>query len=253
VFDALAGLMLGDLARSRAIYAEAVRALTDRGNLHAAVTFPLIGRAHLLDLADGRPDAARDRVRTAIGRWGGTRAHLQHVWVWLNETDVWLYEGRGAEGWDFCRENRPAGDRVRYLDDFTDAMVHWTWARAAVAAAAAGADVRRGLAEATRAAAALGRYRDPHPGPPLGWTVRAAVADLRGDRAAAVRLLARAEAGFDRRGLAFHAAAARYRRGRLEGGPAGASLCDAAAAALRAAGVQDPTRFVAVYAPGFRA
>ncbi len=182
VFDILAWLMLGNLNRSREFYAEIARELTERGNLHAEVTFPLITWAHLLDLADDDTAAARARIRTAIARWGSNPGHVQHVLAWRNEADVWLYEGRAAEAWAFCREHRPVADRFALMEDFTDSMVHWTWARAAVAAAAAGEDRERALAEATRAAVALDRYRDPHPGPALGSMVRAAVADLRGDR-----------------------------------------------------------------------
>jgi hypothetical protein len=81
--------------------------------------------------------------------------------------------------------------------------------------------------------------------------VRAAVAHVRGDRAAALALLARAEAEFTRRGFAFHAAAAGYRRGQLEGGADGEARAAAALAAFRAAGVQNPERFAGMFAPGF--
>ena len=55
--------------------------------------------------------------------------------------------------------------------------------------------------------------------------------------------------GFDRHGMAMHAAAARRRLGMLLGGDAGDALVAAADAQMTAQGVVDPVRFTAMFAP----
>ena len=88
--------------------------------------------------------------------------------------------------------------------------------------------------------------------PAFGWSIRAAVAHLRDDRASALRYLERAEGEFTRSGMMLHVAAVAYRRGQLLGGDAGAALVARAEGEFRERAVRNPARFVEVYAPGFR-
>jgi hypothetical protein len=256
MFEALALSFLGELARCRAVFEEGSRNLVEGGNLHAAVTFPLVCRAHLLHLADDRPAGARRLVSDAIGMWSQSGVSQQHLWGWWSEIDVLLYERRGLDARTLClgwwdRAYRPA----LLLVELTRAHLVWTRARCAVARAAEPGTTpaeRRGLLrEAKGFARTLMRQRVPLFAPPLGWLIRAAVAHLEGDRATALCDLERAEDQFTRSGLVLHGAAAAHQRGRLAGGPTGAELGARAHDAFRARGVRDPARFAEVYAPGF--
>ncbi len=255
IFEANALLTLGDLPRLRAAFDECSRGMIG-GNLHAAVTLPLLSRAHQIDLADDRPGDACGRVQAAIGMWSRNGVHLQHIWAWWNETEILLYEWRGAGAWAHCFACWPRLIHPSLLDGMTYSFALWTRGRAAVAFAAElgenrSSERRSVLREATRAARALERLRVPYFAAAMGWSIRAAVGQLQGDRAGAIRELERAEQGYTRWGLSLHVAAVRYRRGQVLGGPAGAELVAAAEKELRVRGVSNPARFVEVYAPGF--
>jgi hypothetical protein len=257
MFEALALSFLGELKKCRAVYEEGSRNLVEGGNLHAAVTFPLVCRAHLIHLADDRPDDARRLVSNAIGMWSQRGVSQQHLWAWWSEIDVLLYEGRVADAYKLClswwdRAHQPALLPV----ELTRAHLVWTRARCAVARAdelgtGSPAERRTLLWEAKRFCRSLARQRVPLFAAPLGWLIRASVAHLVGDRNTALAQLERAEEQFNRSGLVLHGAAAAHQRGRLIGGADGAAISARAADAFRASGVRDPARFTEMYAPGF--
>jgi hypothetical protein len=81
-------------------------------------------------------------------------------------------------------------------------------------------------------------------------SIRAALAAARGDRAAAAELLALAAARFDALDMALHAAALRYRLGRLVGGDRGRELTAGAIGWMEGQGILRPDRMAATFAPG---
>ncbi len=89
--------------------------------------------------------------------------------------------------------------------------------------------------------------------PPASRMLRAGVAQVEGDPAAAMAHLREAVPGFERADMAMHAAAARRQLGRLLGGDEGAKLIAAAEAWMAREEVVRPDRFVAMLAPGFDA
>ncbi|HEX8954372.1 MAG TPA: hypothetical protein VF945_21105, partial [Polyangia bacterium] len=81
--------------------------------------------------------------------------------------------------------------------------------------------------------------------------LRAGLAHLDGDDAAAATLLGEAAAGFDEHEMRMHAAVMRARRGALVGGEAGQADRDAARAWMQAQAVANPERFLRVLSPAF--
>ena len=81
--------------------------------------------------------------------------------------------------------------------------------------------------------------------------LRAAVAHLQGDRAAAIALLARADELSARSGLGLSNLAVRRARGVLLGGAEGAALIAEADAICVGQGLRRPEGVAAVFAPGF--
>jgi hypothetical protein len=86
----------------------------------------------------------------------------------------------------------------------------------------------------------------------FGDMFRAGMANLRGDRAEAIRLLERAQAepGVDRALLVD--LGARFARGRLLGGPVGHTLVQQVLDRCREAGFESPVRLLESLWPGFR-
>ncbi len=253
-FEAYLLQLRGDLRASRDVLEMIARGQLDRGNVYLAVNIPLLGRAHLIDLADDRPTDARAGLHAAHATLNGEGYYLQHLYGWVNETEVLLYEGRGVAAWEWCLARWPhLAVQVLLTDHSTRAFALWTRGRAAVGhAAEAPADRAWVIADAVGVARRLGRMPVPYFAPGLGRSIRAAVLHLRGDTAAAVRELTLAEENFARWGVVLHAAAVRYRRGQLVGGVAGEKEVAEAEVDLRSRGVTDPSRFVNVFAPGFR-
>lgn len=85
----------------------------------------------------------------------------------------------------------------------------------------------------------------------LAVLLRAGLASARGDRAAAIRLLADAEARFGTAEMAMYAAAARRRRGELVGGDEGKALIGLADGTMGERGVVNPEAMTRMLAAGF--
>jgi hypothetical protein len=81
--------------------------------------------------------------------------------------------------------------------------------------------------------------------------IRGALAARQGDHETGVLELEHAAQAFDRYGVCLHAAAARYRLGKLRQGDAGAALAGEATLSARALGVKTPERWFRSLIPGF--
>jgi hypothetical protein len=176
----------------------------------------------------------------AAGYWGALISRIS--------IDRYRGDGRGAlmtveQGWARLEASQILrASMVRVFSVFE---------RALCAIAAAGSSDRAALLErAERLAARLSRERAPQAAP-MSRHVAAAVAAARGQRSAALAELGAAEAGFDGLEMAYLAACARFRRGELLGGDAGAALVTRARAYFSAQGVVNPERCVAMSAPGW--
>jgi hypothetical protein len=258
MFEGAVLLCLGEVRRFREVFEQSYQELVEVGNLHGQVTFPLVSRAYQLPLIADSSQDARELVRNAIGLWTHSGVYQQHLWAWIGEMEILLYEGHGRKAWELCRERWDTVARARnVMLAVTHAFALWTRARGVVACAAE-LDSRESaerpalLREVRRLGREIERKGIPMNAPPLGWSILAAVAHLEGDDRNALQYLERAEKHFTLEGWMLHAASLMYRRGQLVGGDAGRVLIEKAEAELTAREVRNPARFIGIYAPGFR-
>ncbi len=221
-----------------------------RGNVYAATNLRT-GYPCLTWLARDEPEVAREMVERAMAEWSKEGFHLQHYFDLVAETNLDLYCGRAASAWHRVMKAWPALEasmwhRVEIVR--IDTFVYR--ARAAVAALAAGVDRDQSRAIAEKDARRLTKEETAWAWP-NGWQTEAALRVLAGEPDAALPLLERAEAGFEKVSMPLHAASVRRRRGELLGGDAGASLITSADAALAAKGAVRPTAIADMLAPGF--
>ena len=182
-------------------------------------------------------------------RWSNRGYFLSHYWCFLGSTHVDIYTGEVESAYA-----RVKGEWPRLVESMLPRSVQLiriealhVRARAALALAArGGADQARLCREAERDARKIEKEGTTY-GTPLGRLVRAGVLHLRGDGAGAAALLDLAIAGFDATDMSLYAAAARYRRGTLNGDAAEVA---AAEAWMREEGIRAPARMVGMFAPG---
>ncbi|RLS36622.1 MAG: hypothetical protein DWH82_12985 [Planctomycetota bacterium] len=249
-------LELGELAQFRVLIDESTQGMLEKGNLHAAVTLPLLSRAHQLDLAEDLPDQARIRVRQAIGMWSQSRFFLQHFWAWWGETEIHLYEGNHAEAYRLGSEWLPHTKDTSYFDNLTQSFAFWTEGRILVGRAVDFAGGERTLqlplmARARKIGHRLTRLHAPAAAAAFGWSLLAACHHLDGHNEKAINLLEKAGESFDRLGMALHLAATRIRRGSLQDSPAGNDIFLRGKEDLQNRGVKNCLKFANIHQPGF--
>jgi hypothetical protein len=219
-----------------------LREAHDLGDRFASVVAGLyVGHARL---AAGDLAGARESVARARATWPREGFHFQH-WLALSiEVACDLYSGQGRAAWRRMQAIWPAIERsnlLRMQIPRIDTLM--LRAGAAIAAAQDAPDRRTLLRAAGRDARALARESLGH-ARAYAAVIRAGMATLTGDSAAAVRQLDRAEQIFAASDMPLHAASARWRRALLRGGSR-----ERADAELRARGIADPGAFVATLAP----
>jgi tetratricopeptide (TPR) repeat protein len=221
----------------------------DRGDLFAATSLR-VATQHVVLIAAGKPDEARDNVDAAMARWSQTGFQMQHRYALLTHVEIDLSCGKHREAyariegaWRAIEGSMLLRIRQQRIDTLS------ARGRAAVAAAR-GAHTRPLLAAAARHAERIIGEAMPW-AVAQGHLITAAVA-ARSDRPDdAVRDLRRASRGFAASGMALHAAVARHRLGALLGGDEGRALVTGADAWLAQAGVADGPALLAMLAPGF--
>ena len=229
----------------------------DRGNEHLVRALTL-RFGHLPSLLADDPGGAAEILRAARAGWWPARFSTLDCFLLFSRGDVLLYaeEGRGPAARVHVEGSWKALARSPLLRVEALALGALN-SRARVAlgfvagAGVSAADRDAALRTAEWAARRLRAHRNAL-SPPLAELVEAGVADARGDAPAALERFARADAALEAVGCPHYAAAARRRRGVLLGGEEGDALVAAADAFFRAQGARDPSRFVAVLAPGPR-
>ncbi len=240
-------LLLGRFAELRRAVDDDLRDARRRGDRFLEVS---IARSfQVLHLADDRPAAAREALARARVAWSSPALGFepQALLDLCARSDCDLYE-QGVGGDDVLTALRRAEGSFMAHVQYIRVMARWLRGRLCLALAARGGGARR-LAEAALVAAQLEREGVPTAAAWAGL-LRAGVAALRGDRAAALGALREVERVSVGDGLLGAAAAARWHLGRLSGG---AEARDAAARARAWAareGVVNPARFFAMIAPG---
>ncbi len=241
---------VGEMARR-------VRALLEReeerGDLYVASNLRS-GLTNFAWLHGGDPESARSELERVARRRSREGYHIQHYYDAIASTQIDLYVGAGRAAFARLTAEWPALRRSLLLRiQHIRIVMLQLHGRAALAAALEAATTRdrKSLAdEAVRDAKRL-------EGEDLPWStgfgrlLRAGAASVRGDRDAARAALDQAIATFEAAGMALYAAAARARKGALEGGDTGAALVASARAFAAAQSVKEPERVFGALAPGF--
>ncbi|MCB9598172.1 MAG: protein kinase [Sandaracinaceae bacterium] len=200
----------------------------------------------LAHLAAGRTDDAIREASAALSRWSQTGFTLLHLWELFSSTEAQLYAGRPEAAYarvDAMRSTVRASGLLQLQ------MYDVTWrdleGRVALACVARAHGRRRSklVDEVARAAARIDKAGAPW-GRGLASALRAGVAK---DKSAAARDLARAERAFVDADMSVHAAVMRARAAELQGD---AAALDAELEALEELGLREPSRWLALLAPG---
>ncbi len=247
VFALWALFYAGDLAETSRRCAALLKEAEERGDLYESANLgSFVGP--LVRLFDDDPAGARQVLRSSVERWSPPGFHLQNITALMAHTYVDLYAGDFAAAWERWQRSWAdvLGSHFLYVQVLR-VFVHELRARTALAVAARSAAPRPLLRAAEAGARRIERERLPW-ALPLAQRLRAGLAALRGDRAAAADLLERAAAGFEVAEMRLFAAATRRRLADFRG-PDGAGLVVAADAWMAGQGVRNPARLAAALTP----
>jgi len=224
----------------------------DRDDITAATS--LSARAGYVPclVADDAGAAMRE-VDAAMARWPSDGFHAQHSWELYARGEIELYRGGGRAAFDYVTSRWPALKKSMLLR-IQGARVESVYLRARAAVAAAAASGGNGdrsslIAAARKDARRLG-------GESMAWSraasefICAGLANIGGDRSAALAHLQKAETAFAAVDMALHTAVARRHRGKIAGGLEGAALVRAADEWMAGQGIKNPARMASMLAPG---
>jgi hypothetical protein len=228
----------------------ALRAAVEHGDLYAATNLRL-GSLNMLWLAQHEPDTARREAALAMATWSRDGFQMQHLTDLIAQTNIDLYERKGAVAHERIAAAWPVLHRSPALarTELLRVLLTHLRGRAAVAAALETQSDEL-LREAETCARTLEREKLPWTGP-LAQLLLAAVSNLRGQSDGAQKLLETAARDLDGADLALLAALARRRRGKLIGGEEGAELVAAADRWATRQRIRKPRRMAAMFVPGF--
>lgn len=203
-------------------------------------------------VAVDRSAEARERLRIALERWSREGFLLQHLYAVRAEIYADLYDGRPDEAWRRVCTAWPEIERAFFLrTPITRIDSRLMRARAALALAAGGGKEAETLLRACESEAAhLAKERRPDTTAHAA-ALRAGVAFQRGDRESARSRLDDAVAAYERAGMELARACVRRRIETLREGPEDRERSVDADAALTAAGIVAPERWLRVGVPGF--
>jgi hypothetical protein len=245
-----AGWYLGETRELARLVPGYLREADERGDVYAKRG--LRGwRSNAIWLALGRPEEARAHVEAIAQPRDGHTTQLTHYYELLAHTQIDLYEGHAD-----IAHSRVEGlwrDLKMLLRIQSVCIEGWHLrARAALAQASRLPEPARKpiLAIALKAARRIDAESMPW-GAPLADLLRAAVANLSGDRARAVGLLRAAVVGFTTADMNLYAAISRRQLANLLQGSEGAALQEQSDTFLRAQLIADPAAMAAMLAPGF--
>ncbi|MCB9701968.1 MAG: protein kinase [Myxococcales bacterium] len=227
------------------------REAEDAGDLYSEVWAALFWA--YARVAAGKPEEARESVRSAIDRWSHQGFSFQHLLAIAVEVTCDLYQGRPMAAWNRIQAAWPAIESSHILS-WVFLRIFSVHLRAGAALAAANAnaqEAQRLLKAASGAADELERHSGSRrDGIATVLAIRAGIAALHGDRRQAIEHLEGAVAGFQSTDMQMHAACARRRLGECLGDE-GQPLIDAADAFLRSQEIADPALWSSILIPGF--
>ena len=226
-----------------------MREARDRGDLYGYTNLRL-GAANLVWLLRDDVDTARRVAREALEQWSTERWHLQHYYGVLAGARIDLYEGNPAAALARIDDSWPHVKAAMQLRvEIIRGFIHEI--RGVIRCEVARRDPARRaalLAGALADAKALERIGAPYASP-FAMAIRAAVASVRGDRAAAQSLLEQAAERFEAADMELHTRVTRRAWGLLEGGTRGQAAVRATEDWLRDQGAAQPDRIANLFLP----
>lgn len=234
-----------ELARTLPVFTDHAR---ERGDLYATVQVATL--SSLLKLIAGDPTGARAVLDETFGNWAQDGFQVPHFSGMLTRLGVDIYEGKGEEALAHADAQWPVVEKSMLLFvDFlrTTALDHRGRALVLVALNGEGEAKKKAIARAKADAKTIG---DQHHAGALSQIILGGVACASGDLERAKGHFRAAADGFEAAEMRLHAAAARWRVGKMVGGEKGRSLWVASEATLAAEGVADPAKYAAMIAPG---
>jgi serine/threonine protein kinase len=243
---------LGEIAAMEARARRALEQAEAHGDLYAEVTSALYAaQGHL---AHGDPTTARRVAEHYVQRWTrGDEFLMQHFYALRIAAYADMYEGDAHRSWRELSAKWKAIEASHFLR-VPIARVDGLGLRARLGLSAVdggAADARSILGVCTKDARRLAADHLPH-ARATGELLLAGLAARSGDEKEAIQRLRAGATLFDGAGMTLYASACRLRDGQLLGGDQGRALVAGAEQVIRRQGIQDPARWAAIYAPGFR-
>jgi serine/threonine protein kinase len=226
-----------------------------KGDRFAVSGFRLLTNSYILDLARDDAAAARATLDEALLEWSQDGFHLQNFWALYGQTESDLYDDASEQALARVRGFWPELSRSLLLrGQVVRILALHLKGRSLIAAAVAIADrnpeaASRLVREARKASKKVARERTAW-GAPLASLLDACALLHEGSRRDCTALLESAENGFANADMQHYQAAARWCRGHVSGGEAGAALVTSAQDMLRAQGVVHPEKMFRLMAPG---
>ena len=178
----------------------------DRGDRYA-LTSMRTRLSPLVRLANDEPEKAREELDEAIALWPADGFLLQHWYRMTGEAECLLYAGAGSAALRLTLERWPSLRRS-FMLRVQSVLIHSLFLRArAVIAARSEGSAAADLASAESDARRIERERTPW-GDALARLLRAGIASVAGDRAAALAHTSSAERYLAAADMALHAAVA---------------------------------------------
>ena len=252
-FQLRALVLLGEYGEICRRLPSLLKDVQERGDLYAETN--LRSRFTWISwLVSDQPAKAEEEVALAIHRWSQQGFHLQHYWHMTGRVEIAMYSGQGLEAWQRLQEPWAKLEKSLLLRiQFTSIEALNLRARCALAAAVeAGPETREGRQLMKVVDADVKKIRDEKLfwADPLALLVAAGAQIAAGRRDQAEELLDQALTSFEAHDMRLHAAAARLRRGQLQGGTRGRELMQEAEEQMRAQTIVEPARMADVLAPG---
>jgi eukaryotic-like serine/threonine-protein kinase len=241
---------LGDVAQLRQRWAILFKEAEERGDLYAVHNL-ISNIMAFARLGADEPKQAREELERALCLLDGAKYDVRCHNTLIAQVLIELYVGNGIQAWEHVVSAWPRVKSSLLLRVQVVRTEVWEIrGRCALAAAAAGQHAALRLRDAVGAASRL-RREGTHWGGGVASLIEAGVAALRGDQDHAELLLDHAIKDFECAEMGLYGAAARYRRGQIRGGTAGSDEMIEANTWIKAKGVRNPARMVAMLSPGF--
>ncbi len=246
LFGSLACLFTADFVSLRQRMGAALREARERGDIYAQTNLTT-AVGYMVDVADGNPELALERVNEAMAAWSQQGFYIQHFLAMLARGQIMLSTGRAAEAVKEIDDAWPRMESSHLLRAETVKLYsRWLRARAYSALAKQDASQQGRLAIALQDAKQMAKEHNVL-APGLAQSVRAAVAHAQGKDAQAFALLSEAGKSLAALDMNLGALGCEWAASRVTGGDAGRAGEERVLTECRRRGMQDPTAVLRVY------